>query len=358
MVLVPTQYTEIYNEINDIVTVVDPAVMSMTIEWLLSTFTSSQISSVDGLMTQASDEGITVVAASGDSGYGYAYLEMPSADPWVTAVGGVTDDLSPGIIGQWGWSYCDVSCGTASTGGAATNFPQPYYQSSEIVTVPSNGYRDVPDISFPASPAIALYYNGGWQEADGTSFAAPMFAGLVADLVSYSGFDYGALNYALYNQFYGTSYGYVPYSDVTVGYNGQTAGTGWDFVTGIGTPNAWNFVQAVYTYEVCYGGVVDGSSVEAIDLEANLQSTICRPACIGHFIDGILVLFWYSALTCPPISNIALTPIPTCLTYVPYGDTIIGILGLLLTIASTATLAVIRHSKREQEQISQLERPN
>lgn len=241
-----SQYTQWYNEMSQIVNSLNPDVMSTSIVFALTDLSSSQITSIHNLMVQAVNQGITVVGASGDKGS--AVLYDPSSDPYVTAEGGVSDTLTantPGITGQTGWAD--------SGGGPNTNFAQPSYQSSEKIKAPNNGYRDIPDISFPSAPSIALYFNGNWVGGyGGTSFAAPMFAGLVADTVTGVQTRVGLINNIMYDIPYGNagcSYLGTSYSDVTIGNNGFNAGTGWDFVTGIGTPYAWNFIQAVDQWE-------------------------------------------------------------------------------------------------------------
>lgn len=65
-------------------------------------------------------------------------------------------------------------------------YSQPGYQKG-FPGMPSEdqSWRLAPDVSFPAGPSIAVYFNGGliggWG---GTSFAAPMFAGVIADIDS------------------------------------------------------------------------------------------------------------------------------------------------------------------------------
>jgi len=223
----------------------DVITSSVAPEWLQGAPTSD-LNEIFQLTTSAMANGTSIVAASGDSGLN-SNTDPIAADPYVTAVGGVDDTLnnpgnSPGILGQSAWHL--------SGGGQNTYYNQPQYQKSEAVKAPSNGYRDYPDLAFPSAPAIAVYYSGGFIQAAGTSFASPMIAGMVADIDSYvnsqlgsSNWRAGFLNPALYDLGYNSFYGHKAFNDITTSDSGSCATTGWDYCTGIGTPDAWNLAQ-------------------------------------------------------------------------------------------------------------------
>src|SRR5205085_11092866 len=119
--------------------------------------------------------GVTFVAASGDSGS--SSLSYPSASPNVLAVGGtqLTTDTAGGYQGETGWG--------GSGGGASAVEAQPSYQNG-VVT--QNGTsRAVPDVAYNGSrnSAYAVYDTsgyGGWITVYGTSAGAPQWAALVA----------------------------------------------------------------------------------------------------------------------------------------------------------------------------------
>ena len=88
---------------------------------------------------------------------------------------------------------------------------------------------------------------GGYYGVCGTSEASPMFAGVVAIADQAAGHGLGLLNEKLYGAT-------PPVYDVVSGDNvqagsgvpGYTAGSGWDAVTGLGTPaDAQAFVHAL-----------------------------------------------------------------------------------------------------------------
>jgi subtilase family serine protease len=89
----------------------------------------------------------------------------------------------------------------------------------------------------------------GWYDIGGTSLATPQWAGLVAIADQISGSDLGLLNPALYRIGADPSRYAKDFYDVTTGNNtdsdtvpGYPATTGWDPVTGLGTPNAANLL--------------------------------------------------------------------------------------------------------------------
>ena len=220
---------------------------------------------------------MTFLASTGDNGAsaskagsnGPAPL-YPSVSPLVVAVGGTT--LSVGghsgnytWVSETGWSYTsDSYCPTcASGGGISTEYSAPSYQSDNGIDL-GNGYRTVPDVSSDADPStgVPVYdpYDFGsstpWEQIGGTSLASPTWAAFIAiaDQGREELFNEPALDgpdqtlpelYALggtsdsptnYNDFF---------HDITVGNNGYNAGTGYDLVTGIGSPIANNLLPAL-----------------------------------------------------------------------------------------------------------------
>ena len=117
--------------------------------------------------------------------------------------------------------------------------------------------RGVPDVGFQASARTGpLVYDtapgaGGWFIVGGTSCSAPQWAGLVAIADQIAGHGLGQINPTLYKLAASPNYGTYFY-DVTTGNNqadpsvpGYPATTGWDPVTGLGTPNAAALVPAL-----------------------------------------------------------------------------------------------------------------
>ncbi|HST12106.1 MAG TPA: S53 family peptidase [Terriglobales bacterium] len=211
---------------------------------------SAFLSSVVLLTQQASMQGQTIAAASGDFGaadcdiapqlpaQGGLGVDIPGALPYVTSVGGTAfnGDLSSpatfwnstnntfngsakAYIGETTWNDTTLlSLLSAGGGGASTLFAKPSWQTG--TGVPSDGRRDVPDIALAAGPnhdgymlcvtdpgssPAQLPCSSGFLDstgrpdiAGGTSFGAPTFAGIVAILLQKTGSHQGTVNPGLY----------------------------------------------------------------------------------------------------------------------------------------------------------------
>ena len=233
---------------------------------------------------------VTVLASSGDGGTSnvlkvptknpnlipYPSVGWPASDPLVTAVGGTylcTDPVTGTSVDSTDPpSVCQANPGVRevgwidSGGGYSILFPRPAFQntlppsstfvgSSVGAPGPNFNMRGVPDIAFQASARTGtLVYDsgeGGWFIVGGTSCSAPQWAGLIAIADQIAGHDLGYINPALY-QIAATPAKYAAdFFDVTVGNNQANpsipynASTGWDAVTGLGTPNAATLLPAL-----------------------------------------------------------------------------------------------------------------
>jgi autotransporter-associated beta strand protein len=202
-------------------------------------------SSYDSLfVTPSGHRNVTFLASTGDNGSPGCY---PAYSPNVVAVGGTSLTINGDNIygGETGWS--------GSGGGQSKKVfghyleTEPSYQNS----VQSSGARQTPDVSFDADVHTGVYMydsyppdvtaNGAaWLMAGGTSLAAPCWAGLiaVADGLRY---DQGLSTLDGRQQTLPTLYSLpsADFHDITSGSNGGfSATTGYDMVTGIGTPVA------------------------------------------------------------------------------------------------------------------------
>jgi subtilase family serine protease len=267
----------------------------------------------------------TYWSATNSSTYESALSYVPEI-PWNDSCGSVLGALYSGFSQTYGTAgFCNNSTnqttasGSGGPSGCATGtptvpgvvsgptcagWPKPSWQS--LVGVPTDGVRDIPDVSLFAANGIWGHYypfcfsdvaNGGvactgapstWAGGGGTSFAAPIMAGIQALVNQHAGGPQGNPN-PVYYSLAATEYGATGDSscnstlgntvnsscvfyDVTLGdmdvnctgtnncyLPSGTYGvlstsnssylpaygttTGWDFATGIGTVNAANLVS-------------------------------------------------------------------------------------------------------------------
>jgi subtilase family serine protease len=91
----------------------------------------------------------------------------------------------------------------------------------------------------------------GWYVVGGTSCSSPQWAGLIAIADQMAARDLGYINTALYQLANNPAKYASDFYDVTVGNNqtssipGYSASSGWDAVTGLGTPNVANLLPAL-----------------------------------------------------------------------------------------------------------------
>ncbi len=189
--------------------------------------------------TPVGHDGVTFFAAAGNSGGPGVY---PAFSPNVMAVGGTTLTLngSNNIISETAWS--------GSGGGISQFQAKPSWQNG--VANQSATHRVMPDVAFNANPntGVPVYdtFNNPpgtpWTKVGGTSFATPAWAALVAianqgrTLAGLPVFDTTSLMTRIY------SMASTNFNDITSGTSGgsipQSAGVGFDAITGRGTPKA------------------------------------------------------------------------------------------------------------------------
>ncbi len=243
---------------------------------------------------QAAAQGITWMVASGDQGAAAcdytaatpqaskgATVTWPAGIPEIVAVGGTTFNEGTGTywnsttnagggsvisyIPETAWNDSDLYTELLATGGGASVlYTKPTWQTGP--GVPADGARDVPDVSFAASPAHDPYLlttSGVLTAVGGTSASSPAFAGIVALLNQYltsksvlSQPGLGNLNPALYRLAQASP---EAFHDVTTGDNrvpcvqgspdchdgvvGYAAGSTYDQTTGLGSIDAAMLVQ-------------------------------------------------------------------------------------------------------------------
>jgi subtilase family serine protease len=196
--------------------------------------------------TPAGHQGVTFVAASGDDGSWYG-PEWPSVSSNVLSVGGTNLSLS-----NSSGTYASERGWFGSGGGVSYFENEPGYQAS----VQSSGARTTPDVSYNADPntGFAVYdstaYQGysGWEIIGGTSAGAPQWAGLIA-IANQGRSLAGKSSLNGVTQTLPTLYSMrtTGFHDITSGWSSYwvSAYSGYDLVSGLGTPRAATIVQGL-----------------------------------------------------------------------------------------------------------------
>jgi subtilase family serine protease len=289
-----------------------------------SLLSATQLDAGNALFEQAAAQGQTLIAAAGDSGstacavYSSSNgvplaqqqalsVSYPADSPYVTAVGGTqmaAGAFEAGPNSNWAsannsgvdssllayvpevvWNEGSVSHGiVAGGGGVSAHYPRPAWQSG-APGIPSGAYRLLPDIALQSSIASPGFLvcsddatlahsqgqtlsctngvtgnNNQYTVAGGTSFAAPIFAGLVAILNQVQhATGQGNINPFLYRLAADpTSYAAV-FHDITIGTiacvagagtcaspgeSGYAATPGYDEATGLGSVDFGHLIAA------------------------------------------------------------------------------------------------------------------
>ena len=188
--------------------------------------------------------GVVYFAAAGDSP-GVIY---PSASPNVVSAGGTTlstNAVTGNFIGENVWQ-------DAGSGPSAYE-SRPSYQNGIKNIV--GAYRGTPDVAADANPYTGVWvldnfvapaygsnycngYTPCWLIVGGTSVSSPTWAGIVNAAGSFSRSTHDELT-----KLYGDN-PYADFNDITLGscgpYLGYFASPGWDFCSGLGSPNSYN----------------------------------------------------------------------------------------------------------------------
>ncbi|MBN3806113.1 S8/S53 family peptidase [Paraburkholderia sp. Ac-20336] len=218
-----------------------PSVISISWGAPESVWTSQSMQAFNSVLQSAAALGVTICAASGDSGSsdgsgGGDQVDFPASSPYVLACGGTQLTASgSSITREVVWN--DGEQGGASGGGVSQAFAVPVWQKGLSVTSPGGGSvalggRGVPDVAGDASPVTgySVLIDGTQTVIGGTSAVAPLWAALIARINAANGQPAGFVNAKLYK---------APgvCNDITQGNNGSfAASVGWDACTGLGSP--------------------------------------------------------------------------------------------------------------------------
>jgi kumamolisin len=216
-------------------------------------------------------QGVTVCIATGDTGTdskvgdGKAHVQYPASDPWVLAAGGTTvGNVSGSSFDEYVWNDTFFGGQAGATGGGISDFftstsiyanEFAYQAGAGVPTSLNDGHvgRGIPDVAANSSPnsGYPITVGGSPAVANGTSAAAPLWAGLIAVLNAAYGDNLGFVNPALY------AIGEAGFRDIVGlpgpannalnGVPGYPAGPGWDACTGWGSPNGIALLNSLKT---------------------------------------------------------------------------------------------------------------
>ena len=287
-------------------------------------------------MDEAVAQGQTLIAASGDAGatacdagntqaFEGLTVQFPSDSPDVTGVGGTEfnegagtywnskngegEGSATGYIPEMVWNDDATSQAlAASGGGASTLFTKPDWQIG--TGVPSDGARDIPDISLDSSNEHDPYFYCGAPDengnncadgyvyvAGGTSFAAPIFAGVTALInQATASAGQGNLNPTLYPL---ASSAPSVFHDITLGNNdspcvsgstdcpsgateiGYSAAVGYDEATGLGSIDGLLLAKAFPNYGTGTSLVGSSTTLAYTPVAPDAGTTITFTATVG-----------------------------------------------------------------------------
>jgi subtilase family serine protease len=246
ILLVETPSNSLSDLVNGVTTAVKNGASAVSMSW-----TAGEFSSETSMDRNFVSNGVTYLAASGDVGTGAVY---PAASPDVIGVGGTSLYLSANgsYQSETGWS--------GSGGGLSAFEREPSFQAKFGIPDDSRGYRGSPDVSYDGNPgtgyavydSIGISGYAGWFQVGGTSAGTPQWAALIAITNSMRAAarksNLSSTNTTLYTL---AKAGLnTDFRAVTQGTNGTcgiicTASAGYDYVTGLGTPQASALITAL-----------------------------------------------------------------------------------------------------------------
>jgi kumamolisin len=303
-------------------------------------------------------QGQNFFAASGDSSTWTktgSSAAWPADNAYVVSVGG-TDLVTASAAGPWSSETAWVDSGG---GISPDSIAIPAWQQLSGVINSSNkgstALRNGPDVSANAN---FTFYTCADQKAclandyGGTSFAAPMWAGYIAlvnqQLAINSQPTIGFINPTIYSQNVGSGYS-ADFHDITSGTSGSySAVTGFDLVTGWGSPNAGLLAALTGPASPSFSLSALPTSV-SVAPGSNGASTITST--VGGGFDGVIALsasggptglgFGFSppSITGAGTSTLTIT-VPTGTAPGTYSITVTGTSSGVTTETTTVSLTV------------------
>jgi hypothetical protein len=251
-----------------------PGVSAVSLSWGGSEYfswggaeSSTQLTLDQTFTTPAGHQGVTFLAAAGDSGTGNG-VQWPASSPNVVAVGGTSLEVADST-----GTYFAEGPWRGFRNGTSGGFSQVEAEPSYQLVAQQSGARSTPDVGYNGDPAtgFAVYdsvpYQGssGWAVVGGTSAGAPQWAALVAianqgrALVGLAPLDGRTQTLpALYSVY--SEPGTTGYSTTYAAAFHDIGADGYGYTTGLGTPKA---ASVVATLVAASGTPVTGGGTSA-----------------------------------------------------------------------------------------------
>lgn len=201
-------------------------------------------STLNQILEQMASQGQSVFNASGDSGFGTSPFGWDD-NPYMTSVGATELSTSSADGPRTGETAASFSSGYISP-----NFSIPYWQQG--ISMSANGgsttQRNCPDVAMVGDSIYEVWDNGTTGGVYGTSAAAPLWAGYLAlanqQAARYGKPTAGFINPAIYALGKSSNYA-ADFLDITSGNNGKPAVSGYDLVTGWGSPAGQTLIDTL-----------------------------------------------------------------------------------------------------------------
>ena len=258
-------------------------------------WTPADPSTLDPYFQKMAAQGQNFFAASGDSSTWSASNEAwPADDAYVVSVGG-TDLVTASAAGPWKSETAWVDSGGGIT---PDGIAIPSWQKLSGVINSSNkgssALRNGPDVSANAN---FTFYTCSDQttclanDYGGTSFAAPMWAAYIAlanqQSVANGGKTLGFINPTIYAQNVTSAYA-TNFHDITSGTSGSYAAvTGFDLVTGWGSPNGAALINALAPTSTSPAFAIFSSPASVSVVQGNSGSSTISTTVSGGFNSAV-----------------------------------------------------------------------
>ena len=258
-------------------------------------WTPADPSTLNPYFQKMAAQGQNFFAASGDSStWSKSNEAWPADNAYVVSVGG-TDLVTASAGGAWESETAWVDSGG---GISPDSIPIPSWQQLAGVINSSNKgsttLRNGPDVSANANFTFYVCADQTTCTANdygGTSFATPMWAGYIAlvneQLANNGQPTIGFINPTIYSESVTSAYG-SEFHDITSGTSGSfSAVTGYDLVTGWGSPNGTGLINALAPTSTSPNFTISASPASVSVVQGNNGTSTITTSVSGGFNSAI-----------------------------------------------------------------------